>query len=92
MTADTMPEPDGPGDERFVYVVTAAGVEALRQSAAAFDSEQRIKSWASVPEFPRRSRLTLSSLMAEHGPHFPQTRIMSLGQRSRQPAPGADPK
>ena len=23
-----MPEPEGPDDERFVYVVTAAGVEA----------------------------------------------------------------
>jgi hypothetical protein len=29
MTPDPMPEPDGPEDERFVYVVTAAGVEAL---------------------------------------------------------------
>ena len=37
---DTMPEPEGPEDERFVYVVTAAGVEALRQGAAAFDSER----------------------------------------------------
>jgi hypothetical protein len=40
MTAELMPEPDGPRDERFVYVVTAAGVEALRESAAAFDSER----------------------------------------------------
>jgi hypothetical protein len=37
---DPMPEPEGPEDERFVYVVTAAGVEALRQGAAAFDSER----------------------------------------------------
>jgi hypothetical protein len=37
---DPMPDPEGPEDERFVYVVTAAGVEALRESAAAFDSEQ----------------------------------------------------
>ena len=35
-----MPEPEGPEDERFVYVVTAAGVEALEQSAATFDSER----------------------------------------------------
>jgi len=40
MTPDPMPEPDGPEDERFVYDVTAAGVEALRRSAAAFDSER----------------------------------------------------
>jgi hypothetical protein len=40
MTAEAMPEPEGPEDERFVYVVTAAGVEALREGAAAFDSEQ----------------------------------------------------
>jgi hypothetical protein len=33
MTPEPMPpEPDGPDDERFVYVVTAAGVEALRRS------------------------------------------------------------
>ena len=37
---DPIPEPDGPEDERFVYVVTAAGVEALRETAAAFDSER----------------------------------------------------
>jgi hypothetical protein len=29
MTAEPMPEPEGPEDERFVYVVTAAGVECL---------------------------------------------------------------
>jgi len=40
MTPDAMPEPEGPEDERFVYVVTAAGVEALREGAAAFDSER----------------------------------------------------
>jgi len=40
MTPDPMPEPEGPEDERFVYLVTAAGVEALRRSAAAFDSER----------------------------------------------------
>ena len=40
MTPDAMPEPEGPEDERFVYVVTAAGVEALRETAAAFDSER----------------------------------------------------
>ena len=40
MTPERMPEPEGPEDERFVYVVTAAGVEALRQSAAEFDSER----------------------------------------------------
>jgi hypothetical protein len=27
MTPDPMPEPEGPEDERFVYVVTATGVE-----------------------------------------------------------------
>jgi hypothetical protein len=36
-----MPEPEGPEDERFVYVVTAAGVEALREGQAAFDSERK---------------------------------------------------
>ena len=40
MATETMPEPEGPEDERFVYVVTAAGVEALREGAAAFDSER----------------------------------------------------
>jgi hypothetical protein len=35
-----MPKPEGSQDDRFVYVVTAEGVEALRQSAAAFDSER----------------------------------------------------
>jgi hypothetical protein len=35
-----MPEPEGLEDEGFVYVVTAARVEALRRSTAAFDSEQ----------------------------------------------------
>ena len=30
MTTDPMPESEGPEDERFVYVVTAAGVEAVR--------------------------------------------------------------
>lgn len=40
MTIDSMPEPEGPEDERFVYAVTAAGVEALREGAAAFDSER----------------------------------------------------
>jgi len=38
MTPDPMPEPEGPDDERFVYAVTAAGAEAVRQSVAAFDS------------------------------------------------------
>jgi len=41
MTPEPMPEPAGPEDERFVYVVTAAGVEALREGAAEFDSEQQ---------------------------------------------------
>ncbi len=40
MTAKTMPEPEGPDDERFVYVVTSAGVEALREGAVTFDSER----------------------------------------------------
>lgn len=39
MTPDPMPEPEGPEDERFVYVVTAAGVKALREGAAELDSE-----------------------------------------------------
>ena len=39
MTTDPMPEPEGPEDERFVYAVTAAGVEALR-GAVVVDSEQ----------------------------------------------------
>ena len=46
MTTDPMPEPEGPYDERFVYVVTAAGVEALREGAAAFDRKR-----ASGPAF-----------------------------------------
>ena len=33
-------EPEGPEDERFVYVVTAAGVEVVRESAVAVDSER----------------------------------------------------
>jgi len=41
MTPDPMPEPDGPEDERFVYLVTAAGVEALRQGALVADSERK---------------------------------------------------
>jgi hypothetical protein len=40
MTPEPMPETERPEDERFVYAVTAARVEALRESAAAFDSEQ----------------------------------------------------
>ena len=40
MTTDPMPEPEGPEDERFVYVVTAAGVEVLLATAAEFDSER----------------------------------------------------
>jgi hypothetical protein len=39
MAPDPMPEPEGPEDDRFVYAVTAAGVEALREGAA-FDSER----------------------------------------------------
>jgi hypothetical protein len=39
-----MPEPEGPEDERFAYVVTAEGVEALRAGAAAFDSEREAPS------------------------------------------------
>jgi hypothetical protein len=49
MTPDPMPEPDSPEDERFVYVVTAAGVEALCRSAAAFDSEQDADERETVP-------------------------------------------
>jgi len=33
MTPETMPEPEGSEDERFVYVLTAAGVEALPSAA-----------------------------------------------------------
>lgn len=36
MKPDPMTEPDRPKDERFVYMVTAARVEVLRQGAAAF--------------------------------------------------------
>ena len=39
MTTEPMPEPEGPEDERFVYVVTAVGVLAQREGAAAFDDE-----------------------------------------------------
>jgi len=50
MTPEPMPEPEGPEDERFVYVVTAAGVEALREGAAEFDSERE----ARAPSLERR--------------------------------------
>jgi hypothetical protein len=40
MTAELMPEPEGPADERFVYVVTAAGVQAVRTGAEVVDSER----------------------------------------------------
>lgn len=40
MTGEPMPEPEGPDDERFVYVVTAAGVEAVREGAVVVDSER----------------------------------------------------
>jgi len=53
MTADPMPEPEGPEDERFVYVVTAAGVETLRRSAAAFDSEREPPPADRTSERPR---------------------------------------
>jgi hypothetical protein len=42
MTPETIPEPEGPEDERFVYVVTAAGVEAVRESVVAVDSERKV--------------------------------------------------
>jgi hypothetical protein len=53
---DPMPEPEGPEDERFVYVVTAAGVEALREGAVAFDSER---------EAPASDERRLDALPAE---------------------------
>ena len=57
MTPETMPEPNGPQDERFVYVVTTAGVEALRQGAAVFDSEGETPAAEQCLEPPaRRSR------------------------------------
>ena len=40
MTPDLMPEPDGPQDERFVYVVTTAGVEAVREGVVVVDSDR----------------------------------------------------
>ncbi len=40
MMTDPMPEPEGPEDERFVYVVTAAGVEAVRGGAVVVESER----------------------------------------------------
>jgi len=54
MTPDPMPEPEGPEDDRFVYVVTAAGVEALRESAVAVDSERKApttirQQWLAMP-------------------------------------------
>jgi len=48
MTAERMPEPEGPEDERFVYGVTAAGVEALARSAATFDSERERRSQIAI--------------------------------------------
>jgi hypothetical protein len=56
MTPEPMPEPDGPRDERFVYVVTAAGVEALRESAAAFDSERATPRAAAPDTSPSRTQ------------------------------------
>lgn len=40
MTPVPMPEAEGPEGERFVYLASAAGFEALREGAAAFDSER----------------------------------------------------
>lgn len=42
MTPGSVPRVRWTEDERFVYVVTVAGVEALRRSAAACDSEWEI--------------------------------------------------
>lgn len=52
MTPETMPEPDGPEDERFVYVVTAAGVEALRRSAPSSTASGRQSSLRQSPDDP----------------------------------------
>ena len=35
MTMEPIPEPEGPEDDRFVYVVTAAGAEALARESPA---------------------------------------------------------
>jgi hypothetical protein len=43
MATEPMPEPEGPEDERFVYAVTAAGIEALREGAAEYDSEREAR-------------------------------------------------
>ena len=59
MTPETTPEPKGPEDERFVYVVTAEGLEALRRSAAAFDSERET---APAPIGGRRLDTTASDV------------------------------
>ena len=57
MAPEPMPEAEGPEDERFVYVVTAAGVEELREGAAAFDSEGETPAAEQCLEPPaRRSR------------------------------------
>lgn len=55
MTLDPMPEPEGPEDERFVYVVTAAGVEALREGGA-FNSEREAPREAEHSAFASSSR------------------------------------
>lgn len=56
MKPDPMPEPEGPDDDRFIYVVTAAGVEALRESAAAFDSERATRRPAGPDPTPSRTQ------------------------------------
>ena len=55
MAPDPMPEPEGPEDDRFVYVV-AAEVEALRESGAAFDSEREAPRTAAPDATPSGAR------------------------------------
>lgn len=68
MTPETMPEPEGPEDERFVYVVTAAEVEALRR-------ERRRRSTASGRRAAALPARTTAHL--ETGPIAPATRPAS---------------
>jgi hypothetical protein len=52
MTPDPMPEPEGPEDERFVYLVTATGVEALREAPPTAEQIGERRSYV-VPSSPR---------------------------------------
>lgn len=62
-TVERMPEPEGPEDERFVYLVTAAGVAAVREGAVVVDSEREAdeRETASTVYFLNAAALALSA-------------------------------